>query len=430
MLQNKWKGIASLFKIFTLLLLVLGTYFIIFLKLNGDLEMKHSFKLPADRSTYVVIDARQEMGEVAAELMLSGNGDVLIEKLKGKISKDSDSRTYGIHWLQPIYYFKSKYKGKELQGLIVSIIDEHAWNAEINKLFGNVSAALKFGRSGMVVQSQELSREELYAFLNEHQLEQARKLIAKIDNELIAVDVEDDRVKSQFNVGLSGRKLTLNGDLTMKEINEFGALNYKLKAASFHVTTDLITQQVRDSIQKLLGRELPLSGLSMNYDGIVIKEEAGVISPVPNAALIMGFSKPFSMDSLLSLIPNWSWKEVNKSIVYGGTIFYVQQLDAYTIYLGQNAQPEIEKITSKVGLVANGSFRSLIALEGNSFVRMALGMNPAFVFMRDLSNKTEKVDLKISHAGSSTFKIESELLFKDGKSATLSLVELAVNRAM
>lgn len=430
MLQNKWKGIASLFKIITLLFCILGAYFIIFLKLNGDLEMKHSFKLPANRSTYMVVDARQEMGEVVAELMLSGNGDDLIDKLKGKISKDSDSRTYGIHWLQPIYYFKSKYKGEEVQGLIVSIIDEHAWNSEINKLFGTVSAALKVGRSGMVVQSKELSREELYAFLNEHQVEQARKLNAKVDNELIAVDMEDQSMKTQFNVGLSGRKLTLNGSLTMKEINEFGVLNYKLKAASFHVTTDLVTQQVRDSIQKLLGRELPLSGFSMNYDGIVIKEEAGVISPVPNASLIMGFSQPFFMDSLLSMIPNWSWKEANKSIVYGVTTFYIQQLDDYTIYLGQNAQPEIEKIAGKVGLVANGSFRSLITVEGNSFVRMALGMNPAFAFMRDLSNKTEKVDLKISHAGASTFKIESVLLFKDGKSATLSLVELAVNRAM
>lgn len=430
MLKNRLSRIASFVQLLVVLVFLFCSLGVVYIGQNARTISKHSFQLPTQFQGLIVVDARDEISQLVKEVLFSGNADDLISRLKGKFSERSDSRTYGINWLQPAYYFKTSFQGKELQGLIVSIADENAWNAEINKLFGNVSAAMRVGNSGMVVQSSQLNREALYQFIQAHQLDEATFVRQEKVDGLVAWSGSSEGVKSNFDVISDANNLQLRGSLTFASLNDIGELHFRLKPNKFHLTTDLMLAQLQDSLHKVLGKELPISGISMNYDGLTVVEEGNSFLPIPQADLILGFNTTMKIDSILALIPSWTWMNDKQSIKIGGATFYVKQLDDFTIYIGQTENPEMETVQAKIGLDASGSLKSLLSVQGNSFVRMALGMNPAFVTLRDLSSKTENFDLKVTMKEKLKMQVDGSLKFKNQKSATLSLLEMAVNKAL
>src|SRR5690606_20711281 len=124
------------------------------------------YTAPENAEVIVNIDGRDVLKRLLTDVLLEGKGDDLFNTVKTLPEQSSPEKQYGINWAQPVTYFQATHTGKELQGLIVQVINPVEWNRNIPPLLGNPGVATHPGQSGIVVHSGELTQAELYAFID------------------------------------------------------------------------------------------------------------------------------------------------------------------------------------------------------------------------------------------------------------------------
>ncbi len=204
-------------------------------------------------------------------------------------------------------------------------------------------------------------------------------------------------------------------------------LNYLLTPANFHLSSDLIQDNLADSLQKYLGFNLPISGLSLNYRGASFVEVDGKNTLVPDADFILGFKNDISLYQLIDSI-SFVKKENNKIVTIGQQVFYINQLDSKTIYIGKKQNPEIQKNTSFVGLKIRGNLNPLFKIEGNSFVRTLIRMNTYGSFGLDFSEEIQHFSINLKELNRTSLQLESEIEFKEGKNSIIQIIGIVLKR--
>lgn len=375
------------------------------------------------------IDGRELFQQLLLSAFLEGKSDKVIQKLKEVNKKStSPSKTFGINWTQPITYFKTNHKGKELQGMIVQIINPAEWNADINTLLGNTSVAKRFDLSGIVLQSKELSKSELYEFIEKNTKKSVKETATTFNQTFISISQKTDKGIVNLSVTSDKNVISMNGIIDHNEIVKPNQLHFVLVPSDLHLTTDLITKDINDSISKYIGTTLPLAGMSVNYRGITLTQVNRKNLFLPDADFIFGFEKQTTIRELTESIPNSIWNPENQTITIGKQVYFTQQLDSKTIFFGIQQNAEIKENNLAIGFTAKGSLKPLFNVKGNPWIRAAMRMNPVSSYGLDFSEEIQTIDIRLEPVNPTFMQFTSSVIFKKEDDAILKLLEIILKR--
>jgi hypothetical protein len=412
------------------LLTILWVFYLLFsLYTSQKNNPVSAYSVPENAEFVVKVDGREVFQQLLLSTFLEGKSDNIIQKLKEIAKKPSSStKTFGINWTQPITYFKVNYKGQELQGMIVQIINPAEWNKDINTLLGNTSVAKRIDFSGIVVQSTKLSKSDLYEFIEKNAKKSGKEKITESNQPLISISQKGD--KGVINLSIESEKnvILMNGIIDHKGKVKPNQLRFVLVPSDLHLTTDLITKDINDSISKYIGINLPLSGISVNYRGIALTEVNGKNLFLPDADFIFGFEKETTVEKLTESIPNSTWNHENQTITIGKQIYFTKQLDSKTIFFGSKQHTEIRENTSAIGFTTKGSLKPLFNVTGNPWIRAAMRMNPISSYGLDFSEEIKTVSIRLEPVNSTYMQLTSSVTFKQEEDAILKLLEIVLKR--
>ena len=399
----------------------------IFLAQSNDNSIP--YMVPENASLVVNINGQEELENLLFHVLLEGKGDELIRKAQELARTDHFEKEYGINWSQPVSYFESMHHGKRVKGLVVRISNPSAWNKNINTFLGNTSVAKSDHNYGMVVQSTELSKQELYRFIEDCKTTSGKSTDRfETNNPFISVRHTSTKTSSEIRFSTEENVLQADGIIRHNGTLKPGKLNFILTPSDLHFSSDLITKELRDTLNQLIGSNLHFSGISMNYRGVTIIETNETIIPLPDADFIFGFEQETTVEQLVEHIPNASWKETNVSIQIGKQDYFVKQLDEKSIFLGVTKSPEIQENRKSIGLILSGSLQPLTKIHGSRLILFALRMNPSFSLGMDLIDKTETCLITIVPMNATTYQFTGAITLKDNKDAMIGILELIVKR--
>lgn len=422
------KIVSVLYGIFLLIILWIF-YFLFSLYILQKNNPVSTYSVPENAELVVKIDGREVFQQVLLSTFLEGKSDDIIQKLKEITKKPSSSaKTFGINWTQPITYFKVNYKGQELQGMVVQILNPAEWNADINTLLGNTSVAKRINFSGIVVQSTKLSKSDLYEFIEKNAKKSGKEGITASNQPLISISQKGD--KGVINLSIESKKnvILMNGIIDHNGILKPNQLRFILVPSDLHLTTDLITKDINDSISKYIGINLPLSGISANYRGITLAEVGGKNLFLPDADFIFGFEKETTVAELYETIPNSTWNPDKQTITIGKQIYFTKQLDSKTVFFGSKQHAEIRENTSAIGFTTKGSLKPLFNVKGNPWIRAAMRMNPISSYGLDFSEEIKTISIRLEPVNPTYMQLTSSVTFKQEEDAVLKLLEIVLKR--
>ncbi len=386
------------------------------------------YTAPENAEVIVNMDGRDVLKTLLTDVLLEGKGDDLFNRIKTLPERASPEKQYGINWAQPVTYFKAKHNGKELQGLIVQVINPVEWNRDINTLLGNTSVARHQGNSGIVVQSRELTKEELYAFIDGQKSGKAVEQPSFENGKFMAVSQRSEDGNAEFTVSVDKNVLSSRGIINHGGTLKSNQLSFILKPSGFHLTSDLVTKELNDTLAKYIGIDLPLTGISVNYRGITLSETDGKSFLAPDGDFVFGFEQETSIQQVVEAIPNAVWEEENKTVKLGKQVYFIRQLDTRTVFFGVTKNAELSENSQSIGVVLTGSLKPLFNIKGSRLIRAALRLNPASSFGLDLSEEIQLCSIRLKAVSSTSFQLDASFRFKNEDDAILKLAELALKR--
>lgn len=387
-----------------------------------------AYVIPEDAEIVVKVDGNKVFQDVLLGVFLEGKGDQLFQKIKTLSKKTTSQKQYGINWTQPVTYFKARHKGKELQGLIVQIINPVEWNKNINTLLGNTSVAKRQDNFGIVVQSNGLSKEELYEFIEQQKTGEKAGIKDADNKKFIIIHQKSDKGSVGLSISVDGNTISSNGIINHDGTWRSNHLNFVLTPSDFHLTSDLITQELRDTLTKFIGTDLSPAGISMNYRGVLLAEINKTTVPLPDADFVFGFERETSLQQVAASVPNAVWEQENKTVKIGKQVYFVKQLDEKTIYWGTDEHAELKENHQAIGLLINGSVKPLFNIEGSRWIRTVMRMNPALSFGMDLSEEVQLCSIRLEAVNQTAFQLTAFVEFKNEEDAVLKLLELVLKR--
>lgn len=387
------------------------------------------YMVPENAALVVNINGQKEFENLLLNILIEGKGDELIRKVKKLTRNERFEKEYGINWSQPVSYFESLYHGKPVRGLVVYISNPSTWNKNINTFLGNTSVAKSDGNYGMVVQSKELSKEELYGFIKQCKTTLGRSTDRfDANNSFITVHHTSVGTNSDIRFSTEENVLQADGIIQHDGTMKSGKLNFILTPSDLHFSSDLITKELNDTLNRWIGSDLRFSGISMNYRGVSITETNGTITPLPDADFILGFEQEITTHQLIEHIPNAIWKETDQSFQIGKQIYFVKQLDEKSIFIGVNKNVEISENKQSIGLILSGPLQPLATIKGSRLILFALRMNPTFSLGMDFIDETRMCLITIVPMNATTYQVTGSVTFKDKKDAMIGILELMVKR--
>lgn len=386
------------------------------------------YSAPENAEVIVHLDGRAVLKNILIEVLFEGKGDAIYQKIRTLPRSSASQKQYGINWAQPVTYFRTTYNGKEVQGLIVQVINPVEWNKNINTLLGNTSVAKYRNYSGIVVQSGELTKEELYDFVEQRKVNKATGLRAFEYGKFITVHQKSDSGNTDVSVSVDKNVLSSRGMITHDGKLKSNPLNFVLTPSDLHFTSDLITQDLNDTLKKYTGVELALTGISLNYRGGTLAGINGKNAFIPDVDFIVGFERETDMWQVVEAIPDVVWEEEGKTVRLGKQIYHIKQLDARTIFVGVNKNAEWKANSQSIGISLNGSLKPLFNIQGNSLIRAAFRLNPASSFGLDLSEEIQNCSIRLTSVSAGVFQLDASFHFKNEDDAILKILEIVLKR--
>lgn len=430
-MKNRVRNSAFLFVSIFLLIIVWSMYL-----LNAAFLVRSDepspYGIPLNTELTVQLNSETVSQDVMKDVLFNENGDELMNHVKSLSGKRTSSKQYGINWMKPVVYFKSEYKGKPLQGMLVHILDIKHWNASINTFFGSTSVAKSSSDYGMVVQSDDLSKSDLYAFIEQQKNQKARKENTSALKSLLSVTQKSPIGKMEAVIDVKENSIVSTGIVNHNASVSGQQLKFILTPADFHLSSDLITKELSDTIWNRIGINeteiVELSGVSINYRGVSVAEIENKYVPFPDADFILAFTKELPLTQFIELLPNAKWNQSNQTVVIGKETYFTKQLDNKTIYFGRNEAPEIKNNNQPIGLKVLGNTKCLTNIKGSPLIRTALRMSSNFSLFFELAEEISILDIRLTALSNTSTQLNAKIEFKTKKNAALTLLEMIVKR--
>lgn len=409
--MKKWLNIIAAFCYGLFMLLVLWVVYLLFSVYSLQPVSSMGYDVPDNAEIVLKVDAKEVAKNTLLALLLEGKGEQVFGKIKSLPEKKS--KQYGINWTEPITYFTAKHNEKLLQGLIVQVASPFEWDTEIKQLFGQTSAFKRDKLAGIVVQSDDLTEQELADFLAKQKIKQT-----KSNSKFISIYQQNEKGNAELFLDANSNKITMNGIVNHNDTIHSNHLKFKLTPSDFHFTSDLISKELNDTLAQLIGVNLGCTAISMNYRDVEIS--ITTFSPTPDLDLIMAFENPTTLFQIVEQIPNAKWKNEGKTFSMGKRTYFAKQLDEKTIFIGANEHAEIKPNTQAVGLIISGK------LKLNSMISMAMRTHPEISKVIKLNEEIQYLNIKMEPISNTSYQITSTIEFKKDQNAILKIVELSL----
>lgn len=205
--------------------------------------------------------------------------------------------------------------------------------------------------------------------------------------------------------------------------------NWNLKPNGFHLSSSMLTNEMKDSIQNQLKKQgftLPKPArIAINYSGV----QMGNGGIIPKMELLIEFDSVIHKETFVA--PQ-SWRKLGFTIsrssdeIYqltnGSSKFILQFLDAKTVFIGPNLD-HLSKEKSNRTFYVTGDARYLTKIDGGGLVTMGLNLYPPFRTGKDFLETLKTTDIEIYEKEGNTF-IQGEITFREGKSVTVEFMRL------
>lgn len=424
-MKKYFNATVSLLAGILLLLILWGMYSVLFLYSFQNKAPKLHYSIPNKAELVVELDGRDVFFDFLNSTFIKGEGEDIVHLMKNLSKTKTEQKQYGINWLQPVIYFKSSYKNKAIQGLVVQIINLKEWKNNSATLFENGCFSDNKEHSGIIVQSDKLSKRELADFTKSLYHENTIYGKAIADNHIITVRQKTKTWSTKFDVFINNNTISTYGTADFNESYSSNSLNFKLTPADFHFSSDIITKELSDTLQRLIGTRLRLSGISMNYRGMTITDLNNQMVIIPDADFILGFNETTSVEQLVESIPNADLND-NKTMMHiGEKIFYIRQLNSKSIYLGTNTNIELHPNKQHFGILLTGSLKPLMNIQASRFIKAIIRMSPQVALGMDLSEEVELLYIQLKPVNDQSYELASTIQFNTDEAA-LSILKIVL----
>lgn len=422
-MKKYFNTIISLLSGILLLLILWSAYGVLFIYSFQNKAPELHYSIPNKADLVVELDGRDVAFDFLNSTFIKGKGEDIIHLMKKLNKTKSEQKEYGINWLQPVVYFKTTYKNQPIQGVIVQIINPKEWERNSADFFGKGSFSENVNNSGIIVQSVKLSKKDLANFTKSlyHENTILGKAIA--DNHIITVRNKSKTWSTEFEVFIDDSAINTSGTADFNESYSSNSLNFKLTPSDLHFSSDIITKELSDSLQRLIGTRLRLSGISMNYRGMTITDINNQMVIIPDADFVLGFNDSTSILQLVESIPNAVLNDDNTQIHIGEKTFYIRQLNCKSIYLGTNTGIEVHPNKQHFGILLTGSLKPLVKIEASRFIKAIIRMSSHMALGVDLSNEIEQISFQLRPINEKSYELKSTIQFHADE-ATLSILKI------
>ncbi|MCO5261116.1 MAG: hypothetical protein M9916_13335 [Crocinitomicaceae bacterium] len=420
---------VSLLSGIVLLLILWGLYISLFLYSFQSKAPKQHYFAPNDAEIVLEFDGRDVLFNFLNNTFVKGKGNEIVHLLKKVSKEEGKQKDFGINWLQPITYFKTTYKSQEVQGIIVQIINPISWSDNSLQFFNKNSFSTHTDNSGIIVQSEHLSQKELKSFtysLYQKEITFGKKVA---DNHIIHFKSNVKMGKSNLDIAINDTSIVSTGQIILNKDYTTDYIQFKLTPSDFHITTDIVTKEINDTLQNLIGTNLTLGGVSMNYRGVLVDNINNKMAIIPDADFVLTFKDATTIDQFVETIPNAAFNIEKDKVIIGKRIFYIKQLTANSIYFGKTANAELHPNHVHFGVLIKGSLASLVAIDGSKLVQALIKMSSPYKLASELSNEVKSCVIEMNSVDSITYSLKSTIRFK-GEDASLSILKVLLTASI
>jgi hypothetical protein len=422
------QGVKHIFiSITTILLLVVlwGIFTIINFKDDMQKPTELAYSVPKNALLHVQLHPQEVGMELLKAIVFDDSNDALVKQLKDKFKSSDEQKEVGINWLQDVHYFKVQLKNGHVQGIIATILNTIKWDSNITTFLGNVSVAKRQGNSGIVVQSSELSKEDLYAFIQQLQT----PMVSHSDkHSLVQFSANTKNINYTGFVDQVGEKILSKGVAQIPSAIENYEMEFFLQPTDFHFSTSLISTELSRELENLIGTSLPLTGISMNYRGVSIDVSKGQQLILPDADILMQFKESNQLDQFLKLLPFEYTRKGQSQLEIFGVSYYCYQISPQMIYFGKSKEVALRTPPTATRLQILGEPSHLFEIQGSPLVKAVLKMNTIVSIGSDLSQQLAFIKADVKELSNQKMDVDLQFQFKENKLALLQLMSVLGNR--
>lgn len=395
--------------------------------------------IPNEASAVIIFHGDELLRHTVEDVILKTHDNDLIRVILDAIQEPRDGKEFintGIEYNSDLIYYSIKLGGKDYNGLLVNLVDENMFIENTPKLFSNI---IVLSEEGVGLVLQEASSEEgtdlvalklagdqlfkKYAEEYHHEETNDNTLIANVS--INNVERNSD-TKLDLDILIEEQDISFQGTAAW-DANKFQHWAYRgLSQSGLHISSSLVPEELEDTLKGLLSNNLPdIISFSMNYVGTDMVETP-IFRLVPNIDLLVEFGSPYVLDSVIQrAIKSKDITNLTaKTFKYGGKLFYYEQIDPLTIYLGRRQHGKLIKIPSGDLLFANGDLASLTKVEGEGIMRKFLELLSIYNAGKEFVTNTKNFSFSIRQTDEGKATVNGAINFREGKRPTNEIIRL------
>jgi hypothetical protein len=208
----------------------------------------------------------------------------------------------------------------------------------------------------------------------------------------------------------------------------------QLKPKGFHFHTQIIPENMRDSIQKKLesvGFIYPkFDALSINYFGCEIKNTSYGLKVSPNFQMLVHFEDDVNLLEWYAkspLLKKNAWGVTLTGFVNGEEVYKVQKVADKTFII-TNEGSEVDYVSnSKVLLEMSGDPRNILNLKGDPLFVGFIQMFQLYKTSSQLFNETDKFEMRVIQQSNNEAQIQGQFKFKPNAHPLNEILKFAIS---
>lgn len=366
----------------------------------------------------------------------------LLQKLIIEGTTSQKIKDIGINVLSDVFIFNYSTAGGEFFGFIFQLTNSNSFQKNLlDQVSKNTGGAcnsetgillmFKPAFEKTVLSKSEIEKEALQILNNPQQGKYFTENQLS-DNSFLLLEKTSSDPTSFFgtgNVSLHSQDSILKIKGSFSTNKKIPKSNWSLRPHGFHLSSSLLTSEIKDSIQKQLqkqGFDLPKPAkIAFNYAGI----QMGNGGIIPKVELLLEFDTVVPKNKLIE--PK-SWRKLGFTLSEksaqeyvlsnGSTEFLLIILDAKTIFIGPNKTNLSQQQNNRL-FHLTGDARYLTKIEGGGLIAMSLNLYPPFRISKDFVESLKTSDVEIYTKNGKSI-VRGEISFREKKSVTVETMRL------
>lgn len=378
--------------------------------------------IPENSTSVYRINGRKFLKESVATMIFNEDEDLMrmIRNVSGNGTSDK-LKPLGISFESDIVHFEMKDGYNYFYGYLFNLNSPSTFEANIRGFIGDdVAISVNESVGLILVSASNLPKDKLQ--------EQANAILKEKSNFAKENKIYDkESVFSVWNknpLGLTtnlsgkieGQKLLFSGDI--KFDSPLPKMKYNVEPKGLHLSNVFIPKVANFYIRsmfELRKEDLPdIKGLSINYYGskFVTAPEFFI---APDIEAYVEFSGPLALDSLYSRLDGTpvSGNQNMMKIDLFGENYFVTKKDFNSLVISKSKKA-VKLIPFKNAIVVSGAPEKLFNIDGDSFVKRMISMNPVVSAAQQFTSEISNFELKLNEE-KERYEIEGHVKLKGGE---------------